>query len=71
MLGRIATAIIGEKIASRYGTGAKGALIGALVPTFARRALGPVGLVIGGAWAAKKYIDYRKAKRGGGSSADF
>ena len=63
MIGRIASAIAGKKIAERYGTGARGALVGALAPTIIRRAFGPLGLAIGGGYLAKKYYDSRKRAR--------
>ena len=62
MIGKILGAIAGEKIAERYGTGAKGALIGALVPVVAKRAFGPLGLAIGGGYIAKKLYDRSKRR---------
>ena len=60
MIGKIATAIVGKKVAERYGNGPKGALIGALLPVVAKRAFGPLGLVVGAAYLGKKYYDSRK-----------
>lgn len=66
MIGKIAGAMIGDKIAERYGaSGTKGALIGALTPVVARRLFGPLGLALAGGYAAKKYIDYRRERRNG------
>ena len=65
MFGKIAGAVAGKKIADRYGTGARGAIIGALVPVIARRAFGPLGLAIGGGYLAKKLYDSRKRRRAG------
>ncbi len=63
MIGKIAGALIGEKIAERYGQGgAKGALIGAFAPVVARRLLGPLGLALAGGYVAKKYYDSRRAQ---------
>ena len=62
MIGKIFTAAIGERIARNYGTGAKGALIGALAPAVARRLFGPLGLALAGGYAAKKYLDYRRER---------
>ena len=60
MLGRIIAGIIGSKIDQRDGQGGlKGALIGAAVPGLIRR-LGPIGLVLGGAYAAKKIYDNQR-----------
>jgi hypothetical protein len=64
MIGKIAGAVIGNKIAARYGTGARGAVIGALVPIVARRAFGPLGLALAGGYAAKKFYDSRKLRKG-------
>ncbi|WP_309603133.1 hypothetical protein [Sphingomonas sp.] len=69
MLGKIAGAIIGNRIAGRQ-SGAKGALIGVGVAALARRGLGPLGLALGAGWAAKKMLDRRKAKRGPGFPGD-
>ena len=63
MIGKIAGAFIGNKIASRYGTGGKGAVIGALAPMVARRAFGPLGLALAGGYAAKKFYDSRKLRK--------
>jgi len=64
MIGKVIGAMIGEKIAGRYGHGMRGALLGALAPAVVRRAFGPLGLVIGGGYLAKKVYDKRKARRG-------
>jgi hypothetical protein len=64
MIGRIIGAAVGKRVAGRYGSGARGMMIGALVPFIARRAFGPLGLAIGGGYLAKKYYDGRKARRG-------
>ena len=63
MIGKIIGAAIGKRVAGRYGDGTKGMLIGAMIPVLARRALGPVGLAIGGGYLAMKYFDGRKARR--------
>lgn len=58
MIGKIAGAVIGRKLAGRYN-GGTGLLVGALAPAIARRAFGPLGLAVGGAWLAKKAWDRR------------
>lgn len=58
MIGKIAGAVLGRKLASRYN-GGTGLLVGALAPTIARRAFGPLGLAVGGAYVAKKLWDRR------------
>ncbi len=63
MIGKIAGAMIGRKVASRYGTGARGAVIGAFAPMLARRAFGPLGLALAGGYAAKKFYDSRKLRK--------
>ena len=62
MLGRILGAIAGEKIAGRNSK-LTGALIGAAVPTIARRGLGPLALALAAGWGAKKLIERRRARR--------
>jgi hypothetical protein len=58
MIGKIAGAVLGRKLAGRYN-GGTGLLVGALAPALARRAFGPLGLAVGGAWLAKKAWDRR------------
>jgi hypothetical protein len=60
MLGKLIGAVIGERIASRYGTGVKGAVLGAAAPVVARRLFGPLGLALAGVYAVKKVYDWRK-----------
>ena len=62
MLGRIAGAVIGKRIADRYGSGGRGLIIGALAPALARRAFGPLGLALAGGYVAKKVYDNRKRR---------
>lgn len=60
MIGKIIGALVGREIDRRDGDGGlKGAAIGALVPGLLRR-LGPLGLIAGGAYVAKKAYDRRK-----------
>lgn len=63
MIGKIAGAVIGNKLASRYGSGTRGAIAGAIVPMVMRRAFGPLGLALAGGYAAKKLYDAQKNKR--------
>jgi len=62
MFGKIAGAIIGKKIADRYGTGGRGMIIGAVAPVLARRAFGPLGLALAGGYVAKKVYDRNKRR---------
>ena len=63
MLGKIAGAIIGNKVEGRH-SGAKGALLGIGLAAIARRGLGPLGLALGAGWAAKKLYEKRQTGRG-------
>jgi hypothetical protein len=62
MIGKIVGAAVGRRLAGRY-RGGTGLLVGALAPAIARRAFGPLGLAVGGAWVAKKLWDRRRAAR--------
>jgi hypothetical protein len=62
MLGKLAGAFIGEKIAGR-NRGLRGALLGAGVAAVARRGLGPLALAAGAGWAAKKLWEKRQDRR--------
>jgi hypothetical protein len=62
MLGKLAGAFIGERMAGR-NSGLRGALMGAGVAAVARRGLGPLALVLGAGWAAKKMMDKRQDHR--------
>ncbi len=61
MLGKLAGAIIGGRIAGR-NRGAKGALIGAGVAAVARRGLGPLAGALALGWGAKKLWEWRKGR---------
>ncbi len=63
MIGKLLAAFIGRRIDRRDGEGGvKGALLGVAAASVIRRA-GPLGLLAGGAWVAKKAYDRRKAER--------
>jgi hypothetical protein len=63
MFGKLLGALAGEKIAgpNRKVTGA---LVGAAIPAIARRGLGPLGLALAAGYGAKKFLDYRRARKG-------
>ncbi|WP_347270851.1 hypothetical protein [Rhizorhabdus histidinilytica] len=64
MIGKLIGAFIGHRIDRRDGEGGvKGAVLGAAAASVVRRA-GPIGLLLGGAYVAKKALDRRKADRG-------
>lgn len=63
MIGRIIGALVGREIDRRDGRrGLKGAAIGALSMGAMRR-MGPLGLLIGGGYVAKKAYDRRRQSR--------
>ena len=68
MIGKIIGAAVGRRMAGRYD-GTRGALLGALAPAILRRPFGPLGLAVGGAWAAKKLWDRRQRARAASSPA--
>lgn len=60
MIGKVIGALVGREIDRRDGKGGvKGALIGAAAAGGLRR-LGPLGLVLGGVYVAKKALDRRR-----------
>ncbi|TPG40309.1 hypothetical protein EAH79_10200 [Sphingomonas koreensis] len=63
MIGKIIGALVGREIDRRDGdSGAKGAAFGAVAAGVMRR-LGPLGLVLGGGYVAKRAYDRRRARR--------
>ncbi|PZU09583.1 hypothetical protein [Sphingomonas sp.] len=65
MIGKLIGALVGREIDRRDGdSGIKGAVIGAAAPGVLRR-LGPLGIVLGGAYVAKKVYDRRRARKSG------
>jgi hypothetical protein len=62
MLTKILGAIAGEKVAGRNRK-VSGALVGAAIPVIARRGLGPLALVLGAGWGAKKLLERRRVRR--------
>ena len=62
MLGKIAGAFIGRRLAGR-NSGFKGAALGYGAAALARRGLGPLGLALGLGWGAKKLYERRQARR--------
>jgi hypothetical protein len=67
MIGKLLGALIGREIDRRDGdSGIKGAVLGAAAVSVVRR-VGPLGLLLGGAWLAKKGFDRRKAGKAAGT----
>lgn len=63
MIGRIIGALVGREIDRRDGQGGlKGAAVGALTMGAMRR-MGPLGMLIGGGYVAKKAYDRRRETR--------
>jgi len=62
MLGKILGAIAGERLAGRNRK-LTGTLVGAAIPAIARRGLGPLALIVGASWGAKKLWDRRRDRR--------
>lgn len=63
MFGRVIGALVGRELDRRDGRGGlKGAAMGA-VAAGAMRRLGPLGMVLGGAYVAKKAYDRRRDTR--------
>ena len=63
MIGRIIGALVGREMDRRDGRGGlKGAAIGAL-SIGAMRRMGPLGMLLGGGYVAKKAYDRRKSSR--------
>jgi len=61
MLGKLAGALIGERVAGR-NRGAKGAILGAGIAAVARRGLGPLAGALALGWGAKKLWEWRKGR---------
>jgi len=62
MIRNLIGAAIGRRMAGR-NNGARGAMLGMAAPWIARRAFGPVGFAVAGAWGAKKLFDRRRRTR--------
>ncbi|NIJ06768.1 hypothetical protein FHS31_000350 [Sphingomonas vulcanisoli] len=60
MIGKLIGALVGAEVErKRQQSGLKGAIIGAMAVGVMRR-MGPIGLVLGGAYVAKKAFDRNK-----------
>ncbi|WP_294339159.1 hypothetical protein [uncultured Sphingomonas sp.] len=63
MIGKIIGALVGREMDRRDGSGgAKGALLGMAVAGGLRR-MGPLGMILGGSYVAKKAYDRHKASK--------
>lgn len=70
MLRSLITAVAGRKVSQKLGGGALGTAAIAALPFIAKRGLGPLGAALTAGWAAKKLIDYRRAKKAQSYPAD-
>lgn len=64
MLGKLAGAFVGRRIAGR-NSGTKGALLGLGVAAIARRGFGPLAGVLALGWGAKKLMERRRGRSPG------
>ena len=65
MIGRIVSALVGREMGRRDGSGgASGAVKGVVAMGIMRR-MGPLGMILGGGYAAKKAYDRNKARKAG------
>ena len=63
MIRRTIGALVGAEIDHKHGGSVvRGAVIGAVAAGVLRR-MGPLGLVLGGAWTAKQMLDRRREAR--------
>lgn len=65
MIGRIIGALVGREMGRRDGSsGTSGAVKGVVAMGLMRR-MGPLGMILGGGYAAKKAYDRNKARKAG------
>jgi hypothetical protein len=62
MLGKIAGALIGNRIAGR-NEGVKGAILGAAAGRIATRGLGPLGTALAVGYGAKKLYEWNRSRK--------
>ncbi len=64
MIGKVIGALVGREVDRRDGSGgAKGAIVGMVAMRLLTR-MGPLGMILGGAYVAKKALDRRRDARG-------
>ncbi len=66
MIGRIISALVGREMSRRSGGsgGTSGAVKGVVAMSVLRR-MGPLGMILGGGYAAKKAYDRNRARKSG------
>jgi hypothetical protein len=62
MIGKIAGALLGNKLAGRSG-GLKGAILGAAGARIAGRGLGPLGTALAVGYGAKKLYEWNRTRK--------
>lgn len=62
MIGKIAGAMLGNRLAGRNG-GFKGALLGAAAARIAARGFGPLGTALALGYGAKKLYEWNRSRR--------
>jgi hypothetical protein len=63
MIGRIISALVGREMGRRDGSGGTSGAIKGVVAMSVLRRMGPLGLVLGGGYVAKKAYDRNKARK--------
>lgn len=61
MIGKIVGALVGRELGRRSNRGGSG-MVGGMMAAGALRRMGPLGLILGGAYVAKKAMDRRKGR---------
>lgn len=64
MIGKIIGALVGRELGKRNGGGGTGGALLGMAAMGAMRRMGPLGMLLGGGYVAKKAYDRHKAGRG-------
>ena len=65
MIGRIISALVGREMGRRDGSGGTAGAVKGVVAMGLMRRMGPLGMILGGGYAAKKAYDRNKAHKSG------
>jgi hypothetical protein len=65
MIGRIISALVGREMGRRDGSGGTSGAVKGVVAMGLMRRMGPLGMILGGGYAAKKAYDRNKARKAG------
>ncbi|TCQ09267.1 hypothetical protein [Sphingomonas sp. PP-CC-3A-396] len=63
MIGRIISALVGREMGRRNGSGGTAGAVKGVVAMGLMRRMGPLGMILGGGYAAKKAYDRNKARK--------